>query len=76
MIKREAAIVTAYTGILIGAFSDFHQYAEEVMERPIWTHEFADKDVWNELREKSRQDFISMKVEDEDVTNSTTADTV
>lgn len=31
MTKIEAAIVSAYTGILIGEFEDFHDYAEEVM---------------------------------------------
>lgn len=31
MTKREAAIVSAYTGYLIGEFSDFQAYAEEVM---------------------------------------------
>jgi len=39
MTKREAAIVSAYTGILIGSFSDLHQYIEEIMKRPVWTHE-------------------------------------
>ena len=33
MTKREAAIVSAYTRYLIGEFSDFHAYAEEVIGR-------------------------------------------
>ena len=40
MTKREAAIISAYTGYLIGEFSDLHAYTEEVMGQPIFTHEF------------------------------------
>lgn len=62
MTKREAAIVSAYTGYLIGEFSDFHSYAEEIMERPIFTHEFPD--IAYELKEKSKKDFMSIKIEE------------
>jgi hypothetical protein len=64
MKKREAAIVTAYTGILIGGFGDFRKYAEEIMKRPIWTHEFGDNNVTNKIKELSRNDFLNIKVED------------
>lgn len=62
MTKNEAAIVSAYTGYLIGKFSDMHEYIEKIMERPIWTHEMADKTIAEEIREKSKKDFISMEV--------------
>lgn len=62
MTKREAAIVSAYTGYLIGEFSDFQAYAEEVMERPIFTHEFPS--IADELKEKSKKDFMSIKIEE------------
>lgn len=35
MTKREAAIVSAYTGILIGSFSDMHEYVEEKLQRSV-----------------------------------------
>lgn len=60
MNKREAAIVTAFTGKLCGSFSDFHAYAEEIMSRPIWTHEFGSKELSEELKQASRKDFISL----------------
>lgn len=63
MTKREAAIVSAYTGYLIGEFSDFQAYAEEAMGRPIFTHEFPY--IAEELKEKSKNDFISIKIEDD-----------
>lgn len=62
MTKREAAIVSAYTGYLIGEFSDFHAYAEEIMERPVFTHEFPS--ISDELKEKSKADFMSIKIEE------------
>lgn len=61
MTKREAAIVSAYTRFLIGEFSDFHAYAEEIMGRPIFTHEFPN--IADELKEKSKKDFMSIKIE-------------
>lgn len=62
MTKREAAIVSAYTGYLIGEFSDFHAYAEEVMGRPVFTHELPS--IAEELKEKSKKDFMSIKIEE------------
>lgn len=61
--KREAAIISAYTNYLIGDFSDMHQYIEEIMGRSVFTHELADTRVVDEIREKSKNDFISLKIE-------------
>ncbi|XAO35374.1 hypothetical protein SEA_FRANCOB_210 [Streptomyces phage Francob] len=61
LTRREAAIISAYTGYLIGPFSDMHEYIEEKFERPVWTHELpplADK-----LRELSKEDFLAIKVD-------------
>lgn len=65
MTKREAAIVSAYTGYLIGEFKDFHAYAEEVMGRPVFTHEFPS--IAEELKEKSKKDFMSIKIGNKEV---------
>lgn len=63
MTKREAAIVSAYTGYLIGEFSDFQAYAEEILGRPVFTHELPN--IADELKEKSKKDFMSIKIEEE-----------
>ena len=63
MNKREAAIVTAYTGRMIGSFSDFHGYVEEVFKRPVFTHELGDKRIADKLKELSKPDFISIEIE-------------
>ena len=58
MITRdEAAILSAFTGIAIGPFSDTHEYAERVLGRPIYTYEFASQATFDELREATRPDF-------------------
>ena len=63
MTKREAAIVSAFTGILIGKFSDMHEYIEEVMDGPVMTHQLGNKEFCQTINDKSKQDFISIDVE-------------
>ena len=63
MTDREKAIVEAYTGyaMLVGEKTDlFYKYVEEVLGRPVYTHEFADKNVIDEIHEKSKKDFIAL----------------
>lgn len=65
MNKREAAIISAYTGILIGNFADMHKYIEEKLGRSVWTHELADIKIQEEIKQKSKEDFINIEVCDE-----------
>jgi len=58
--KQIGQIVSAYTGILCGSFSDLHEYAEKLIGRPIFTHEFGDKEMAENLKDKSREDFIKL----------------
>lgn len=60
LTKRQAQIVSAYTGFLAGPFSDFHEYAEELLERPVMTHEFGDPEVAKMLRDAAREDFMAI----------------
>ena len=60
MNKREAQVFTAQTSKLFGEFSWFHQYAEEVLERPVWTHELSNPDIWDELKILSKEEFIEI----------------
>ena len=62
MTKREAAIVSAYTGFLCGGFGGLHEYVEEIMGRPVWTHEMGNKDFADEIKQKARPDFIALEV--------------
>lgn len=62
MTRREAAIVSAYTGYLVGEFSDLHVYINEILGRPVFTHQLPD--VKDEIIEKSRADFVAITVTD------------
>ena len=63
MNKKEAAIISAYTGILIGKFKDMNGYIEKIMGCAVFMHELADDEVTEEIKEKSKSDFVSIPVE-------------
>lgn len=60
LTREQAAIIGAFTGICCGPFGDIQDYAERKLGRPIWTHEFASKDVAAELKAAAKDDFISI----------------
>lgn len=60
MTKREKLIVGAYTGVLMTDFSDLHEFIEEKLGRPVYTHELADKLVVNEIKEAVKKDFLKL----------------
>jgi indole-3-glycerol phosphate synthase len=63
LTKQQAAIVSAYTGLLVGNFSDMHKYAEAKFNRPILTHEFASEVLGLELKRLTKADFILLSPE-------------
>lgn len=65
LTKEQAMIVMAYTGYTTVNFGDFQGYAEALLGRPIWTHEFASKSVEAELREASKEAFLAILPLDE-----------
>ncbi len=61
MTDREKAIVMAHTGICMltgNKFQIFHKYIENIMGRPIMTHEIG----WlaDAIKEKSKADFMAL----------------
>jgi hypothetical protein len=64
LTKEQAAIIGAYTGITAGPFSDVHEYAEKLFDRPIWTHQFADEEISKKLRELAKPDFLAICYEE------------
>lgn len=62
MNRQEAAIVSAYTGYLIGEYSDMQEYITDLMGRPIFTHELANDKLMKEIRAKSKKDFVSIPI--------------
>lgn len=68
MTDREKAIVMAYTGacMLTGdKFQIFHEYIEDIVGCPIYTHELAYKAVADKIKEKAKPDFIALCKEQE-----------
>lgn len=62
MTKREAAIVAAYTGYLLGSFSDMHEYIEEALGGPVFTHEMGMDGFKEKLQAATEADFIALEV--------------
>ena len=57
MTHREGAIISAFTGFLCCPFTEMQKYIEEILERPVFTHELASSSVIQEIKEKSKDDF-------------------
>ena len=61
MTKREAVLISAYTGYLLAPdFSDVAEYCQKVLGRPIYTHEYADPDLHRELQDKLRPRIMDL----------------
>ena len=60
MTRKESAIIGAYTGILVGPFDALHEYIEEILKRPVFTHELGDKKVVLQIKEASKNDFMNL----------------
>ena len=63
MTKHEAAVVMAYTGIAMCCGDNwgvYHKYVQDIMGRPIWTHEMGDEKVAKQIKELSKPDFIEL----------------
>lgn len=65
MTDRERAIIMAYTGVCMltgDKLEIFYKYIEELLGYPIYTHELADSKLWEKIKIKSKEDFISLCV--------------
>lgn len=60
MTHEERVVVSAYTGFLMCSFSSMHKYIEDLLGRPILTHELAQDDVRAEIKEKCKPAFLAL----------------
>ena len=60
LTTQQAAIVSAYTGYLVGSFSEMQSYIEKLMGHPVWTHQLADKDFVEKVKAKAKPDFLAL----------------
>lgn len=70
LTKEQAAIIGAFTGILVGNFSDMHQYIEKVMGRSVETMEMTGEGFCKELKEKVKPDLMKIINQDKPEINS------
>lgn len=62
-----AVIASISTGVLLCKFSEIHEAAEYLMGHPIWTHHFADKALWAEMRRSIVEQSPGFPIEAEGV---------
>ena len=63
MTDRERTIIMTYTRVCMltgNKFQVFHEYVEDIMDRPVYIHELANKAIENEIKEKAKVDFITL----------------
>lgn len=63
MTLKERVIVETYTGICMTSGEErdeVYKYMAEIMGRPVFTHELASKEVQEQLKERSKADFVAV----------------
>lgn len=61
LTKQEALVLSAYTGFMfVQEFSDLHEFIEYKLERPVWSHELANKEVLEGLKETVREEAMKI----------------
>lgn len=66
LTKEQAVIISGFTGILCGEFSDFHADVEKRLGRGVQTFEFGFKDFMTEVKGLYNADFIAMGTVDKE----------
>lgn len=63
MTLKERIIVEVYTGVCMTSGSErdeVYKYMALIMGRPVFTHELASKEIQEELKARSKDDFIAL----------------
>jgi hypothetical protein len=63
LTREQAAIIGLYTGVSVGPFEDIHKLAEDLLGRPVFTHELANDNVWEKLKELIKPQFVDLCAE-------------
>jgi hypothetical protein len=63
LTREQAAIIGLYTGVSVGPFEDVHRLAEDLLGRPVFTHELANDNVWEKLKELIKPQFVDLCAE-------------
>ena len=61
MTKEESLLISAYTGYMIcSQFNELHEYIEEVMGEPIFTHQMGSEEFNKVLRNKLKPKILEL----------------
>lgn len=61
-IREILALASCATGILLVCdFAEFQDKAEQLLNRPVMTHEFADKETMSELKELAMEQLVALQ---------------
>lgn len=54
------AIISAFTGVMLGEFDDMHKYIEKILGRSVWTNELGDKALAELIKVKAKKDMLEL----------------
>lgn len=61
MTYHDKVVLSACTGVLlVDNFDDVHRYINELLGRPVFTHELASMEIFDEIREKVKPDLFKV----------------
>lgn len=61
MTYHDKVVLSACTGILlVDDYGDVHRYINELLGYPVFTHELANRELWDEIREKAKPDLFKV----------------
>lgn len=63
MTYREAAIIMAYTGVVMLQGEElkyYYDYLQELMDEPVYTHQLAEDECADEIKARSQLDFTEL----------------
>lgn len=61
LTKEQAIVLTGFTGIMHGSFSDYHEDVEKRVGHGVFTHMFADQEFVKRTKELYKEDFLAMQ---------------
>lgn len=66
-----SSVLSITTNKLLTTFSKMHELAEYITGHPIWTHEFADKELNQSLKQKVLEQYPTLREVDAEHVNPT-----
>jgi len=60
LTRDQAAILSAAAGILCGPFFDLHKKIEDLIGRPVWTHEMGDKELMDKVKKLALPELLAI----------------